>query len=111
MWSAGQITADAVFWQEGMSEWEPIDALGLDLAIQPISLPVASVPVQPTRLPSHHVHHTGKVTTKASGSGIVALGSIMCIVGVFLIFTSIAAVGGILLFVGFFVAVIGRMMS
>jgi hypothetical protein len=60
---------------------------------------------------SHHVHHTGRVTTKAHGSGVVAIGSIMCIAGVILLLTPIRSIGALLLVVGFFTAVVGRMMS
>jgi hypothetical protein len=111
MWSAGHLTADTLYWQEGMADWQPLHELGLDLAIQPISPPVRSFPAQPTRLPTHHVHHTGKVATKSHGSGVVAVGSIMCFVGTVMIFTPMSGVGGFLLFIGFFVAVVGRMMS
>lgn len=110
MWSSGQLTADTLYWQDGMTEWKPLHQLGMDMAIQPVSPPAITMPSQPTRLPSHHVHHTGKVTTKSHGSGVVAAGSIMCIVGVFLAF-AYPPIGGLLLFVGFFVAVVGRLMS
>ena len=111
MWSLGQITADTLYWQEGMSEWESIDGLGLDLAIQPVSPPQPPTALQ--RIPSstHQVHDSGQVTTKSRGSSIVAIGSIMCIVGVLVAFTASGGFGGLLLLVGFFVAVVGRMMS
>lgn len=111
MWSSGQLTADTQYWQEGMSDWEPIEGLGLDLAIQTVPEQPVYYREEAVRLPQHHVHHSGKVSTKAHGSGIVALGAIMCFVGVFMIFTPAGWLGGILLFIGFFVAVIGRMMS
>ena len=111
MWSSGQITADTLYWQEGMTAWESIDGLGLDLAIQPVSQPQPPAALQRIPPPTHQVQHSGQVTTKSRGSGIVAIGTIMCIVGVIVAFTSAGGFGGLLLLVGFFVAVVGRMMS
>jgi hypothetical protein len=118
MWHSGAVTAQTQYWFEGAKAWMSLIKLRNILepaAIQPVISVVASQPTRlaPQRMPasSHHVRHTGQVTTKARGSGLVALGSIMCFVGVFLAFTPIGGVGGTLLFVGFFVAVIGRMMS
>lgn len=108
MWASGHLTADALYREEGASAWEPIDGLALDAAIQPTVSPPPLVLSQPSRLPAHH---TGNIATKSHGSGTVALGSVMCFVGVILVFTPIRVVGALLLFVGFFVAVIGRMMS
>ena len=111
MWSSGQLTTDALYWCDGMSEWEPIDKLHLDSAIQPVSSPPAIPSLQRMPPSSHHVHHTGRVTTKARGSGIVVLGTLMCIAGVILLFTSMGGFGSLLLVIGFLVAVVGRMMS
>ncbi|MBL9160697.1 MAG: DUF4339 domain-containing protein [Verrucomicrobiales bacterium] len=111
MWSSGQLTADTLYWQEGMPEWKSIDGLGLDLAIQPISSPQPSAALQPIPTYKHHVQHSGQVTTKSRGAVIVAIGSFMCILGVIMAFTPVGVYGGLLLLVGFFVAVVGRMMS
>lgn len=111
MWRSGSITADSLYWQESMTEWESIDGLGLDLAIQPVPPPLPPAALQRIPPSTHQVHHSGQVTTKSRGSGIVAIGSIMCIVGVIMTFTPARIFGGLLLFVGFFVAVVGRMMS
>jgi hypothetical protein len=113
MWASGHLTADALYRDEEAPDWEPIHGLALDAEIQGIvsATPPPLVLSRPSRLPEHHVHHPSNVATKSHGSGIVALGSVMCFVGVILIFTPIRVVGAILLFVGFFVAVSGRMMS
>src|SRR5438105_11094621 len=91
MWSLGPLTTDSFYWKEGMSDWEPIERLGLDLAIRPISSPVPSAPVHLERLPTHHFQHAGNVATKAHGSGVVAIGSMMCFAGA--IFLAIGATG------------------
>jgi hypothetical protein len=113
MWASGHLTADALYRQEDASDWEPIERLALDPAIREIvSTPAPPLPSsQPTRLPTHHVQHAGKVVTKSHGSGVVALGSILCFVGVILMITPARALGAALLFIGFFVAVVGRMIS
>jgi hypothetical protein len=111
MWSSGQLTTEALYWQEGMTEWESIEGLGLDSAIQPHSLPPPVASVQRMPAASHHVQHTGRVKTKAHGSGIVAIGSLMCFAGVIILVVSSPGLGGVLLLVGFFIAVVGRMMS
>lgn len=96
MWQSGGVTADAQFWTPGMTTWKPVHELQL------------GGPARPP-LPQH-------VVTKSNGSGMVAVGSIMCIVGVVLLMASSAGIvftviGGLLLFIGFIIAVIGRMMS
>lgn len=30
MWASGQITADALYWTDGMADWEAIEKLGMD---------------------------------------------------------------------------------
>ena len=38
MWNSGLITSDALYWQEGMSEWAPISALITELEVAPPTL-------------------------------------------------------------------------
>jgi hypothetical protein len=111
MWSSGYITADTLYWQEGMAEWEPIEKLQLDLPVQPVSRSQPSTSLQRIPPSSHYVHHTGRITTKARGSIFVAIGALMCFTGVILLFTSVGGVGTMLLVLGFVLAVVGRMMS
>lgn len=48
---------------------------------------------------------------KSRGPKIVTIGSLICFAGVAIAFTPAAALGFLLLIVGFFVAVVGRLMS
>jgi hypothetical protein len=113
MWASGHLTADALYRQEGAADWEPIERLALDTAIQEtVSTPAPPLPSpEPTRLPKYHVHPGEKVVTKSRGSGVVAVGSILCFIGLILMVTPVRTLGAALLFIGFFVAVVGRMMS
>jgi hypothetical protein len=118
MWSSGMITADTHFWTDGMDAWQPIEDLGLDSAIKVLNhRPAHTLASAASQRRSHEVYHSGDVTTKAKGSGTVAIGTIMCIVGVCLalggsfFYPSLGIIGVILLVVGFFIAVVGRLMG
>lgn len=117
MWATGMITADCHYWTDGMESWQPVEELGLDGSLQLINQPVINAPpALPTQQQTHEIHHSGQVTTKSKGSRTVAMGSIMCIVGIFVVVGGaerpvFAVIGALLLVVGFFVAVVGRLMS
>ena len=75
-----------------------------------------SYPSLPTPEQRYAIHHTGEVTTKSKGSGTVAIGSIMCIVGLLIAFGGVfnlvfGMIGALLLIVGFFIAAAGRMIG
>jgi hypothetical protein len=96
MWSAGQITAAAQYCRDGSEDWKRIEELRLSEA--------AATPAK--------VEATNVVETKGSGAGLVAVGSIMCIVGLLLAFIpNVGGFGGLLLAVGFIMAVVGRLRS
>ena len=96
MWQVGSVTAAATYWTSGMKTWNPIHEL--QLGGQARSTP-----------PQH-------VVTSARGTGVVAAGVIICLIGgIALMAGSVGPVyaitGVALLFVGFFVAFLGRLMS
>ena len=96
MWSAGQITAAALYRRDGSEDWKGIEELRLSEA--------AAAPAK--------VVATSVVETKSRGSGLVTAGSIMCIVGLILAFVpNVGGFGGLLLLVGFIMAVVGRLRS
>jgi hypothetical protein len=110
MWLSGNLPADTLYRQDGMTSWAPLQQLHLDTAIPSGTAQHVTMPGQKTRLPSLNVYHTGKVATKAHSSGIVAVGAVMCIIGVFIVFAN-PSIGRLLILVGFLVAVTGRLMS
>lgn len=96
MWSAGQITAAALYRPDGSEDWKSIEELRLSQA--------AAFPAR--------VETINVVETTDSGAGLVATGSITCIVGLLLSFVpSVMGFGLLLLLVGFVMAVVGRMRS
>ena len=97
MWSAGQVTADTMVCAEGSQEWKGIEELQLSASLMP--------PLAQPKVPK-------VVVTKSSGASTVALGFVLCAVGVVLIFIpNLAGFGGLLLVAGFVAAVSGRLMS
>lgn len=96
MWSVGQITAAAQYRRDGSEDWKGIEELRLSDA--------AAAPAR--------VEATNVVETKGRGAGLVAAGSVMCIVGLLLAFVpNIGGFGGLLLLAGFIMAVVGRLRS
>jgi len=96
MWQTGSVTADAKYWTAGMTTWNPIHELHLGGATR-------ATPPQ-------------NVVTSARGSGVVAAGVIICLIGGIALMAGavgpVYAITGVaLLFVGFFVAFVGRLMS
>ena len=55
MWNAGTLTSETLFWQEGLSSWEPVSAIQSDLeaAPQPAPIVASGQPPQPTP-PAQH---------------------------------------------------------
>jgi hypothetical protein len=51
MWSSGSITADALFWHQGMSEWEPIQEL---LIREQQTFSVAPIPTVQQIIKAHY---------------------------------------------------------
>jgi hypothetical protein len=96
MWGAGQITAAALYRRDGSEDWKSIEELRLSQAF--------AVPAK--------VEAINVVETTGSGAGLVAAGSVMCIVGLLLAFVpNVGGFGGLLLLAGFVMAVVGRMRS
>jgi hypothetical protein len=97
MWGAGQITAAAMACAEGSQEWKGIQELQLMAGATPPPIPAEAAKI---------------VETKGSGAGAVAIGSVLCAVGVVLAcIPNLAGFGVLLLLAGFFTAVVGRLMS
>jgi hypothetical protein len=97
MWGAGQITAAAMVCPEGSQEWQSVEVLQLSPGAVPPPLPSQAATV---------------VETKGSGSGAVAVGFVLCLIGVVLAcIPNLAGFGALLLLAGFFTAVVGRLMS
>ena len=97
MWSAGKVTADTMACAEGSQEWKGLGELQLSESLIP--------PLPPLKVPE-------VVVTKSSGASTVALGFVLCAVGVVLIFIpNLAGFRGLLLVAGFIAAVSGRLMS
>lgn len=96
MWGAGQITAASLYCPEGSEDWNDIAGLQLSEVVN-----------APSKVETANI-----VETKGSGAGAVAIGSVLCLIGVVLVFVpNVGALGGLLLLAGFFTAVVGRMMS
>lgn len=55
MWNAGTLTSETLFWQEGLSSWEPVSAIQSDIeaAPQPSPIVASGQPPQPTP-PAQH---------------------------------------------------------
>ncbi len=97
MWGAGQITAAAMACAEGSQEWKGIQELQLTAGATPPPIPAEAAKI---------------VETKGSGAGAVAIGFVLCAVGVVLAcIPNLAGFGVLLLLAGFFTAVVGRLMS
>lgn len=97
MWGAGQITAAAMVCAEGSQEWQNVEALQLSAGAVPPPIPAQVATV---------------VETKGSGAGAVAVGVVLCLIGVVLAcIPNLAGFGVVLLLAGFFTAIVGRLMS
>ena len=99
MWGSGQITAASLYCAEGSQEWR--DILELELSASDDG---------PTS--NKRVEVVGTVETRNRGSGAVAAGSVMSVVGIILAcIPDLTGLGILLLLAGFVTAVAGRLKS